>query len=380
MKAAVFGAGMMGSALAYDLANSEDVESVILGDIHEMRAGTIAKQIGEKVIPKTLDINDYDDVVRIMGSVDVTVGATTYNHNLLLTRAAIEAESNFCDLGGNMDVVDSQLELDVKARAAGIRVLPNCGLAPGMACVIAAGAARRFKTVEELHIRVGGLPQHPKPPLNYQLVFSAEGLINEYIEPAEVIRGGDVRKVESMTDREELEFPPPFGTLEAFNTSGGISTLTRMFSGKVKDLDYKTIRYKGHCEKFKTLLDLGFASSEPMTIGSRVCTAREFFEDFLRKKLPASDLDVVLMRIVIKGNLDGLSRTLEYEMVDFFDETNKITSMMRTTAFPTSIIAQMLSNGLVNALGVMPPEQCVPLDPFILELKKRNIMIKETIS
>src|ERR1041385_6406135 len=270
MKTLVIGAGMMGSALAYDLAHSEEVSSVILADINQERAETVARSIGKNVTSKKLDTGYFDDVVEAMRGADVAIGATSYQHNYLLTKAAIEAGIHFCDLGGNMDVVDHQITLDAKAKAANVCILPNCGLAPGLACVIAAGGAQRVNGIEGIHIRVGGLPQHPQPPLNYQLVFSAEGLINEYLEPAEVIRNGQLQHVESMIDIEELEFPPPLGTLEAFNTSGGISTLTRMFKGKANDLDYKTIRYKGHCEKFKTLLDLGFAGSEPVMVGENV--------------------------------------------------------------------------------------------------------------
>jgi lysine 6-dehydrogenase len=181
-----------------------------------------------------------------------------------------------------------------------------------------------------------------------------------------------------MTDLEDLEFPPPFNKLEAFNTSGGISTLTGMYKGKIDNLDYKTIRYKGHCEKFKMLLDLGFASAEPIMVGNSVRTARELFEEMLRRKLPANGPDVVLTRVTIKGKMNGTPKTLAYEMVDYYDDTVKITSMMRTTAFPTSIIAQMVVNGTISSRGVFPPEQCVPLDPFIAELKKRKIIIKET--
>ena len=380
MNVLVIGAGMMGSAMAYDFARSPGVEKVVLADINEEQALRSARAIGGNVEAKKLDINQRADVVQLMKHADVAAGATSYNHNVLLTGAAIEAKVHFCDLGGNMDVVDRQISLSEKAKAAGVLILPNCGLAPGMACVIAAGGAKKFSTVEELHIRVGGLPQHPQPPLNYQLVFSAEGLINEYLEPAEVIRDGEFRHVESMVDCEELEFPSPFGTMEAFNTSGGTSTLTRMFRGKVKELDYKTIRYKGHCEKFKTLLDLGFASSEPVQVGANVFTAREYFEHLLRKKLPSNGPDVVLTRVTIAGVMSGAKRTLAYEMIDYYDSAAKMTSMMRTTAFPTSIIAQMVANGTIAGRGVHPPEQCVPLDPFIAELKKRKIMIKETIA
>jgi len=379
MKALVIGAGMMGSAMAYDLAHSDGVEEVFLADINEERARNVAAKIGKNITPFRLDINYYDDVIELMSKVDAAIGATSYTHNVLLTTAAIEAGVHFCDLGGNMDIVHKQIAMHEKATKANVTMIPNCGLAPGMACVIAAGAAQKFSSVEQMHIRVGGLPQHPKPPLNYQLVFSAEGLINEYLEPAEVIRDGEVKQVESMSEVEELEFPPPFGKLEAFNTSGGVSTLTRMFQGKVKEMDYKTIRYKGHCEKFKTLLDLGFASSEPIMVGNSVKTAREFFEELLRRKLPSNEPDVVLMRITLHGTIHGSKRSLMYEMIDFYDTTTNHTSMMRTTAYPTSIIAQMAANGTIQQRGVFPPEQCVPLELFLAELKKRNIIIKETL-
>lgn len=380
MNVLVIGAGMMGKALAYDFAHSAGIDQVTLADIDEDRARAVAGSIGGKIVPKKLDINIRNDLVPLMRASRVVVGATSYTHNLMLTKAAIEAKVHFCDLGGNMDVVDAQVALDGEAKRAGICVLPNCGLAPGMACVIAAGAALKFSNVDKIQIRVGGLPQHPVPPLNYQLVFSAEGLINEYLEPAEVIRNGKTQQVASMIDIEQLTFPQPFGTLEAFNTSGGVSTLTRMFKGKVGELDYKTIRYRGHCEKFKTLLDLGFASTEPIVIGNTVRTARELFEELIRRKLPANGPDVVLMRVTISGRMNNDRKTLVYEMIDYYDSQSAITSMMRTTAFPTSIIAQMVARGDITARGVFPPEQCVPLDPFLGELRRRNIIIHETYS
>ncbi len=380
MKALVIGAGMMGSAMAYDLAHSTGVGGVLLADIDGERARAVAASIGPNVEAHALDTQDRPALLALMRRVQVAVGATSYTHNVQLSSAAIEAGVHFCDLGGNMDVVYAQMSSDAQAKQANVTILPNCGLAPGMACVIAAGGAKRFTKVDAIHIRVGGLPQHPVPPLNYQLVFSAEGLINEYLEPAEVLERGALRRVESMTGVEELTFPAPFGKLEAFHTSGGVSTLTKMFEGRVPDLDYKTIRYPGHCEKFMTLLDLGFASAEPFMVGSTVRTAREIFEEMLRRKLPANGPDVVLMRVSVTGTMDGRRRTLAYEMIDRYDERLKITAMMRTTAFPTSIIAQMVAQGVITARGAFPPEQCVPLEPFLAELKKRNILIQETLT
>jgi lysine 6-dehydrogenase len=151
-------------------------------------------------------------------------------------------------LGGNNYIVDAQLALDEAAKKANINIVPDCGLAPGMVSVLAMHGANRFDETEEIHIRVGGLPQTPKPPLDYQLVFSVEGLINEYIESARVIRDGKIIEVNSMTELETLAFDG-FSALEAFQTSGGTSTLPDTFCGKVKELDYKTIRYAGHCQK-----------------------------------------------------------------------------------------------------------------------------------
>jgi lysine 6-dehydrogenase len=380
MKTLVIGAGMMGSAAAYDLARSPGVDHVMVADRDPVRAKAVASRLGAKGSWAELDTGNYAEVVVLMNGFDGAIGATSYTHNFDLTRAAIESGTHFCDLGGNMDVVYRQVSLDAGASRAGILVLPNCGLAPGMACVVASGAAKKFSAVDEIHIRVGGLPLHPAPPLNYQLVFSPEGLINEYIEPAEVIRGGVGKKVGSMADLEELSFPAPFTALEAFNTSGGTSTLTTMFRGKVRELDYKTIRYPGHCEKFRTLLELGFAGSEPIVAGNSTRTMREFFEDLLRKKLAANGPDVVLVRVTVTGTLEGKKRTLAYEMTDYYDESSEMTSMMRTTAFPTSVILQMAVNGGIGVTGVKPPEQCVPLDPFVAELEKRNIHFNTTVS
>lgn len=385
MKILTIGCGMMGSAIAFDLAQSSGVSEILLADIDELRAADIAQTLSSKSHSKIirsarLDVNYYDDVVEAMTGVDAAIGAVSYTQNYLLTRAAIEARTHFFDLGGNNDVVNRQLALDQQAKAANVLIVPNCGLAPGLANVLAASGANRFEKVIEIHLRVGGLPQQPRPPLNYQLVFAPEGLINEYVEPAEVIRDGKLTQVESMTDIEEISFPPRFSALEAFNTSGGLSRLGRMFDGKVQQMDYKTIRYKGHCEKFRTLIEVGFASNEPIIVGDTIRTAREIFGDLLRKKLNSNGPDVVLLRVTMSGIIGGSSKTLAYEMIDYYDDANMMTAMMRTTAFPTSIIAQLVASNTITARGVLPPEQCVPAGPLVEELKKRNIIITETLS
>jgi len=148
----------------------------------------------------------------------------------------------------------------------------------------------------------------------------------------------------------------------------------------VRNLDYKTIRYRGHCEKFKTLLDLGFATSEPMMVGGSVKTNREFFADLLRKKLDYGDKDVVLARATITGIAHGAEKVLVYEFIDTYDDATNMTAMMRTTAFPASITAQMLAGGTITARGVLPPEISVPGEAMITELQKRHLRVTKRVT
>lgn len=376
----VLGAGMMGGAAAYDLATRNPNDEIILADINIQQAKTTASAIGPNVKPVRVDVNNTRDVVKLIEGSGAVISAVSYSVNYHMTRAAIEAGVHMCDLGGNNDIVEKQLTLDQAAKERGVTIVPNCGLAPGLINILAMEGSKEFDQLDSIHLRVGGLPQNPRPPLYYQIVFSVEGLINEYVEKAMVIQDGELKLIDPMSGLEDIEFPPPFGTLEAFNTSGGLSTLTKVFAGKVRNLDYKTIRYKGHCEKFKTLLDLGFATNEPMMVGGSVKTNREFFADLLRKKLDYGDKDVVLARATITGRTKTAEKTLVYEFIDYYDDATKMTAMMRTTAFPTSIVAQMLAHGVITERGVMAPELCVPGKLMIDELAKRNLKITKKVT
>ncbi len=379
MKFLVLGSGLMGSALAFDLARSKGVTEITLADADLSVARRVTERIGSPLVkPVALDVEYQDDVVALMSGHDCAIGAVSYRFNYGLSLAAIETGTHFCDLGGNDEVVQRQRSLSKKALESGVTIVPNCGLAPGMANVLAARGAEFFEAIERMAIRVGGLPQNPKPPFNYQLVFSVEGLVNEYSGAATVLRDSRITHVDTLTEIEAIEFPSPFGTLEAFTTSGGVSLLPEMFEGKVAHLDYKTIRYQGHCEKFRTLFDLGFASSEPVMVGANVLTSRELFFELLKRKLAGDSPDVVLMRVTITGTKQGKKAVLEYSLIDFFDKNDNITAMMRTTSFPTSIIAQMLAGGIIGTRGVYTPEQCVPLEPFLSGLRQRSFAIMET--
>jgi lysine 6-dehydrogenase len=381
MKILVLGAGRMGLGAAYDLAhNSPDVEAVIVADIDLERARAVAATVkSERVSPVQVDVNDHGQVVALMRGHDAAISCVTYFHNLQLARAAIEARTNFCDLGGNNAVVASELALHAEARAAAINIIPDCGLAPGMVSVLAAHGAARFDELEAIHIRVGGLPQSPRPPLNYQIVFSVEGLINEYVERARVIRGGQIIEVESLTEIETLSFAAPFERMEAFQTSGGTSTLPDTFHNRLQELDYKTIRYPGHCQQFKLLVDLGLASSEEIELdgGATRVRPRSLLGESLVRHLPADEPDVVLIRLAFRGRTNGREQRLRYDIIDYYDERTGLSAMMRTTAFPASVIAQMMARGETNERGALPQELVVPPERFVAALAARNIHISE---
>ncbi len=390
MKILVLGAGRMGHGAVYDLVhNSPGVTAVTIADFDVKKAESVAEAVGTHTITAThIDAANYAATVDLMRGHDSAISCVNYWYNESLSRAAIETGTNFCDLGGNNYVVDEQLALDAEAKAAGVNIIPDCGLAPGMVSILAMHGAAKFDEIEEIHIRVGGLPQHPLPPLNYQLVFSVEGLINEYIEVARVIRDGSIKEIDSMTEIESLAFDG-FPPLEAFQTSGGTSTLPDTFLGKIRELDYKTIRYAGHCEKFKTMIDLGLCSSDEIVADFVKVKPRKVFGELLQKHLPADGPDYVLVRLdfvgkgcksphVSKGVTDDATQRLRYDIVDKQDEATGLSAMMRTTAFPASIIAQMMASGDVLERGATPQEKAIDPVKFVAELERRNINILES--
>jgi lysine 6-dehydrogenase len=202
-------------------------------------------------------------------------------------------------------------------------------------------------------------------------------LINEYIEKARVIRQGEIKEIESMTELESLAFDD-FPALEAFQTSGGTSTLPESFAGKIKELDYKTIRYAGHCEKFKTLIDLGLCSSEEILADFVKVKPRKVLGELLQSRLPADEPDYVLIRLEFVGVKNGVTKHLRYDIIDKYDDKTRLSAMMRTTAFPASIVAQMMAKGDVKMRGATPQEKSIDAEKFVAELAQRNIKIQES--
>jgi len=369
----------MGKGAAYDLVRQDSVEQIIVADIDPKCAEALAKEVGPKAIAETVDATKKAQLVKIFSKVDSVVSAVSYKVNLLHTQVAIETGTHMCDLGGNGTIVEQQIEMNDQAGDAGVTVVPDCGLAPGMVSVLAREGIESLDRVESVKIRVGGLQQDPRPPLNYALIFAVEGLINEYVEPCVAIRNGEIVIEDPLVGFEELTFPEPFGKLEAFNTSGGTSTLPHTYLGRVNNLDYKTIRYPGHGHKMWCLMKLGLMDSNEIDVEGKKIAPRNVLEKLLEKNLPPSGKDVTLVRTMIEGWKGTESRTVEYEIIDYHDDATGLTSMMRMTSFPAAVTAMMMADGRITEKGVLTPERCIPPDLFIEELRARGIDIKHRV-
>ncbi len=380
MRFLVLGAGKMGYAAIYDLCEFGGADAQIIAvDSHGGRLDTITKRFTDpRVSVVKADVGNTDELAYLMSGSDVVISCVTYKFNYDLSKAAIEAGASFCDLGGNEDIVRRQFLLDEMARERGVAIIPDCGLAPGLVSMLAAAAFDELDEVVSVKLRVGGLPVEPKQPLAYALFFSTEGLINEYVEDATVIREGRLLRVPSLVDREELEFAQPFGLMEAFNTSGGVSTLPATLGAKVRDLDYKTIRYPGHCEQIKLLKDLGLMDSNPLNVNGEKIAPRAVLAALLEQKLPREEPDVVLVRVEVTGSKNGEQTMIQWECIDFMDESTGLSAMMRMTAFPVSIIAQMLARGDIKDHGSLYQELSVPRDTFLKEMTRRGVKLVKT--
>ncbi|HWC18202.1 MAG TPA: saccharopine dehydrogenase C-terminal domain-containing protein [Terriglobales bacterium] len=394
MKLLVIGAGMMGSAAAFDMARSRGIESITLADADSERAQEcakfIAKSHGKKsapVRPVTLDAADETAAASLMRGHDGVLSAVPYFFNVALARAAIGAGCHFADLGGNNTVVRKTLAMSAEAERNGLALAPDCGLSPGMASILAGDLVKRLRAeqkpsrtsaketnkpaIDALKLYVGGLPKTPKPPFEYQLVFSVEGLINEYVEPARVLKNGKLVEIEPLTEPEEFRVRG-FRPMVAFHTSGGTSTMPESFQAEVGECFEKTLRYPDHYKLIRGLYDLGFFSSEKRRLKSGEVTPRELTSHLFLEKLSGEEPDVTIMRIEAHAK----KRVLSYTMIDYHDRRTGLSSMMRTTAWPASVVLQMITGGTIAKRGGIRQELDVPADIFLREMSRRGVKIR----
>ncbi len=382
MKVAILGGGLMGYALLYDfLTNYPDLQEMIVVEKNAERINFLWKQFPNQNTLSflQLDITDNEQLKNALLGVRLIISAVPYQFNLQLLELAMELGAHFLDLGGNEAILHQQLALDEKARKLGITAIPACGLAPGLVSILAMDGIKQFQQVNAVKMYCGGLPQKRIPPLDYQIVFSAHGLLNEYLEPVKVIEEGKIVEKPPLSDIEPVHFTQPYSPMEAFLTSGGTGTLIYTQQGKVNNLFYKTVRYPGHAEKMRFLFELGFNSEEPIIINGQEVSPRHFLEVLLQKNLSFNLPDVVLTRVEVNGEDEEGEKTIQYELIDVQDAESGLSAMMRTTGFTTAIIGQMILDGIIDAPGVLPLEETVPPEAFFQRFKQRGLMINRTV-
>lgn len=381
MHALVLGSGLMGRAIAFDLLHNTTFSTVSVLDENKEMLDESKRFFGEEesIIFYHQDVTATSEIKSFFADADVVISAVPYLFNENLTKLAISQNCHFVDLGGNNIVVQNQKKLFSQAEKAKITIIPDSGLAPGLVSILTKYLVDEYDHLSRVNLRVGGLPKHPKEPWNYQLVFSANGLINEYVEDAIVLDHGTIKTVPSLTQCESIQFPEPFGILEAFMTSGGSSTLPYTYKDKIDYLDYKTIRYPGHLDMIKPLFDLGLGSTEPVSINDTLVSPREMLINLLHKTLPSNGEDVVLLKVTAELKVESNTKIVIFEMIDYFDPKTNLSSMMRTTSIPVSVTADLIAREKISSFGVFTPEEIIPASLFLDELRKRKMIIEKNV-
>lgn len=376
----VLGAGLQGSACAFDLLQNPDVTEVRLADINiDHIAPFLAPYVGTRLIPTRLDVRNREATLAHIRDCDAVMSAAPYYLNRDLAEWSIEGKAHFSDLGGNTEIVFEQKALHDKALAAGVSIIPDCGVAPGMVNIVAQYGIEQLDQVDAVRIYVGGLPQQPEPPLNYQIVYSLEGVLDYYTTLSWVIRDGKRQQVKALTEIVPVDFPSPLGTLEAFHTAGGLSTLGFRYEGKIPTMEYKTLRYPGHAKIMEAIRDLGLLDLKPVSVKGQQVVPRDVAVAVMNPRLnkPKSK-DLVALRVTVSGKKNGAPATAEWNLVDRYDEAHGISAMMRCTGYSLAITGLMQVRGQVKGLGVLTPDESMPGAAYIEELAKRGVKLERT--
>lgn len=382
MKIGVLGAGLMGKEAARDLSKSSGVTFIGIADVNYGRAKKAELEIGsDKVKAFKVNADNEEELENYMKQFDCIINALFYSFNVKVAKTAIKVGVHSVDLGGHIGhITDEVLKLEEKAKAANVTIIPDLGVAPGMINILSGYGVSKLSKVKSIKLYVGGIPLRPEPPLEYNHVFSMEGLFDHYTDPALIIRNGKLMEVPSLSEVEPIYFEK-FGPLEAFHTSGGTSTLSKSYP-ELETLEYKTIRYPGHAEKAKLLVDLNLTRNDYFVeIDGMKVNPRKVLLKVLDPIVELKDKeDVTLLRVIVSGLKDIKEVSYTYEMICYKNNKENVTAMARSTAYTISVVAQMIAKGVINKRGVFPPEQVVPGQTYIEEMEKRGVMITEKIS
>lgn len=377
---AILGAGMQGTAAAYDLARFGSAHSILLGDARleqaEKSAHRVNALVGRSVCqPFVVDAMNPMALGGWISQAKVLLSCVPFWMHPQIARVAIANGVSMCDLGGNTEVTMETLAMDADAKAAGVSLVPDTGLAPGLVNSLGLWLIEHLDSTETVRLYCGVLPQDPQPPYNYKLTFNVEGLVTEYDHQAVVLRDGQIRMIDTLAELETIRIEE-LGEMEAFTTSGGTSTAPYTFQGRVRNYEYKTIRFPGHCAFMRAFRDGGFWSDEPIVVdGGSVVPRKAFCRIFDKTLRKFGGLDQCAIRGLAIGTKDGTRKEL---MIDVFDrqcEATGFTSMERLTGFSIAIHAIEIAKGAL-APGALRYETALTGSFFVSEIQKRGIGLK----
>jgi saccharopine dehydrogenase-like NADP-dependent oxidoreductase len=367
------GGGAMGMVTARDLAECPGVE-VVIGEANLEQAEKVAKWTGSgKVSVQKVDVNNHRQLVEVIASADVVANATPYYLNLQVTRAAIDAGKPLTDLGGVYHMTLDQLELNEKARNAGVTVALGCGVAPGIADILAKYGADKLDTVSEVHIRYGEVNLEP---VKYKWSFRT--VLEEYTKGPVVYENGEFKQLEPFAGKHVFRFPLPIGERSCcYALYSGMATLPESIGKGVQNVDCAMSFVEEDEQRIHFLTEMGLTSEAPIRLESGEISPREF----LLKCAPPPDVharDAAGVVVEVIGAEDGQTVKHAYRLVQAYHEKYGVSALAYLTGMPLSVVAQMLGRGEIPLQGVLPPEIAVRPTPFWAELAKRRVKIVET--
>jgi lysine 6-dehydrogenase len=383
-KYVILGSGRQGVAAAYDLAVFGQADSLMLLDIDlavaRRAAARLNKLLGKPIASGfQVDAGDISTVAPRLDGATGLISSVHYTFNLEMTKLAIAKKVHMTDFGGNTAVVREQLALDAEAACAGVTIVPDCGMGPGLNISLGTYVMSLVEEPEEVLIWDGGLPQDPQPPWNFVSTFNLGGLTNEYDGDAFFICDGKVAPVPCFSGYEVLEFAAPVGKLEAFVTSGGLSTSPWTFEGRLKRLENKTLRYPGHVAQFKAFSDLGLLGLDRIAVGGQQVVPRDVFHALLEPKICREEVkDVCVMRVKGIGTTKGTRAEAVVELIERYDEQTGFTAMQRLTGWHGSILLIAAVNNMVRR-GVVSVELALPGRTIVSECGRRGFAMTEDV-
>lgn len=347
MKVAVLGAGMVGRAIALDLAKQHEVVSF---DLNSANLDALTKK-NQKVRAIRTDLSDYDSYPALLEGFDLVVTAVPGFMGYKTLEAVIRSGKNTVDISF---FPEDALQLDKLAKEKQVTVITDCGVAPGMSNFIIGRYNEEMK-VTRVECYVGGLPKEKKPPFNYKAPFSPIDVIEEYTRPARLVENGQLVTKPALSDREIMRFDKA-GELEAFNTDGLRSLIYTM--KHIPDMKEKTLRYPGHIDLVIALQQAGFFDTTPIRVKDASISPLEFTSQILINdwKLQPGDEEFTVMKVIVAGEKDGSPMSVVYDLYDEYDPTTDTSSMSRTTGYTCTAAVNLLVNGLFTEKGVFPPE------------------------